>query len=80
MSQTSARKARLSTDHCMGDFTVKEKEQLKALDFIIDPKGSWSLHVQQTAADVRKRLGAIRRVAHLLDNQGIMMAYSLCEI
>ena len=27
------------------------------------------------AADARKRLGAIRRVAHLLDNQGIMMAY-----
>ena len=59
----------------MGGFTVEEKEQLKALGFIIDPKGNWSLHVQQTAADARKRLGAIRRVAHLLDNQGIMMAY-----
>jgi len=46
-----------------------------ALGFIIDPKGNWSLHIQQTAADARKRLGAIRRVAHLLDNQGIMMAY-----
>ena len=59
----------------MGGFTVKEKEQLKALGFHFDPKGNWSLHVQQTAADARKRLGAIRRVAHLLDNQGIMMAY-----
>lgn len=59
----------------MGGFTVEEKEQLKALGFIIDPKGNWSLHVQQTAADARKRLGAIRRVAHLLDNQGIIMAY-----
>ncbi|CAN0098921.1 unnamed protein product [Heterosigma akashiwo] len=59
----------------MGGFTVEEKEQLKALGFIIDPKGNWSLHVQQIAADARKRLGAIRRVAHLLDNQGIMMAY-----
>ena len=59
----------------MGGFTVEEKEQLKALGFIIDPKGNWSLHVQQTAADARRRLGAIRRVAHLLDNQGIMMAY-----
>ena len=60
----------------MGGFTVEEKEQLKALGFIIDPKGNWSLHVQQTAAaDARKRLGAIRRVAYLLDNQGIMMAY-----
>ena len=61
----------------MGGFTVEEKEQLKALEFIIDPKGNWSLHVQQTAADARKRLGwgYIRRVAHLLDNQGIMMAF-----
>ena len=59
----------------MGGFTVEEEEQLKALGFIIHPKGNRSLHVQQTAADARKRLGAIRRVAHLLDIQGIMMAY-----
>ena len=59
----------------MGGFTVEEKEQqLKALGFIIDPKGNWALHVHQTAADA-KRLGAIRRVDHLLDNQDIMMAY-----
>ena len=45
------------------------------MGFIIDPKGNWSLHVQQTAADARKRLGAVRRVAHFLDNQGIIMAY-----
>jgi hypothetical protein len=59
----------------MGGFTVEEKEQLKALGFVVDSKGNWSQHVQAVAGEARKRLGAIRRVAHLLDNQSIMMAY-----
>ena len=51
-----------------------EEEQLKALGFLVDSKGNWSHHVQEIAAEARKKLGAITRVAHLLDNQSIMMA------
>ena len=66
----------------MGGFTVEEKEQAKAVGFIIDPKGNRSLHVQQkTAADARKWLGATRKGGPLAGqpehHDGLQ---SLCEI
>ena len=50
----------------MGGMIVKEKEQLEALGFTIDPRGNWSLHAEAVAKEARKRLGAIRRIAHIL--------------
>ena len=59
----------------MGGVVVEEKEQLEALDFTIDPRVNWSLHAKAEAKEVRKRLGAIRRIAHMLDDRAKMMAY-----
>ncbi|CAM9365878.1 unnamed protein product, partial [Heterosigma akashiwo] len=35
----------------------------------------WSLHAKAVAKEARKRLGAIRRIAHMLDDRAKMMAY-----
>ena len=59
----------------MGGVDVEEKEQLKVLSFTIDPRGNWSLRAKAVAKEARKRLGAIRRIAHMLDDRGKMMAY-----
>ena len=59
----------------MGGVIVEEKEQLEALGFTIDPRGNWSLHAKAVAKEARKRLGAIRRIAHMLDDRAKMMAY-----
>ncbi|CAM9791021.1 unnamed protein product, partial [Heterosigma akashiwo] len=59
----------------MGGVIVEEKEQLEALGFTIDPRGNWSLHAEAVAKEARKRLGAIRRIAHMLDDGAKMMAY-----
>ncbi|CAN0016807.1 unnamed protein product, partial [Heterosigma akashiwo] len=60
----------------MGGVIVEEKEQLEALGFTIDPRGNnWSLHAEAVAKEAWKRLGAIRRIAHMLDDRTKMMAY-----
>ncbi|CAM9353205.1 unnamed protein product, partial [Heterosigma akashiwo] len=59
----------------MGGVIVEEKEQLEALGFTIDPRGNWSLHAEAVAKEAQKRLGAIRRIAHMLDDRAKMMAY-----
>ena len=59
----------------MGGVVVEEKEQLEALGFTIDPRGKWSLLAEAVAKEARKRLGAIRRIAHMLDDRAKMMAY-----
>ena len=41
----------------------------------IDPRGSLSQHIQATASDARKRLGATRRMSHMLDGKSITRAY-----
>ena len=64
-----------SNDVSMGGVIVEEKEQLEALGFTIDPRGNWSLHAKAVAKEARKRLGAIRRIAHMLDDRAKMMVY-----
>jgi len=59
----------------MGGVIVEEKEHVEALGFTIDPRGNWSLHAEAVAKEARKRLGAIRRIAHMLDDRAKMMAY-----
>ena len=59
----------------MGGVIVEEKEQLEVLGFTIDPQGNWSLHAEAVAKKAQKRLGAIRRIAHMLDDRAKMMAY-----
>ncbi|CAM9923839.1 unnamed protein product [Heterosigma akashiwo] len=59
----------------MGGVIVEEKEQLEVLGFTIDPRGNWSLHAEAVAKEARKRLGAIWRIAHMLDDRAKMMAY-----
>ena len=54
---------------------VEEEEKLEALGFSIDPRGNWSLHAEAVAKEARKRLGAIRRITHMLDDRAKMMAY-----
>ena len=52
----------------MGGVIVEKKEQLEeALGFTIDPRGNWSLHAEAVVKETQKRLGAIRRIAHILD-------------
>ena len=61
----------------MGAVIVEEKEQLEALGFTIDPQGNWSLHAEAVAKEARKRLGAIRRIALMLDDRAKkMMVYT----
>ena len=49
----------------MGRVVVEEKEQLEALGFTIDTQRDWSLHAEAVAKEARKRLGAIKRIAHI---------------
>ena len=59
----------------MGRIAVKEKKKMETLGLTIDPRGNWSQHIQAIASDARKRLGAIRRMSHMLDDKSIMRAY-----
>ena len=59
----------------MGRITVKEKKKMEILGLTIDARGNWSRHIQAIASDARKRLGAIRRMSHMLDDKSIMRAY-----
>ena len=52
----------------MGGVIVEEEKQLEALGFTINPRGNWSLHAEAVAKEARKRLGAIRRIAQMLDD------------
>ena len=54
---------------------VEEEKKLEALGFTIDPRGNWSLQAEAVAKEAQKRLGAIRRIAHMLDGRAKMMAY-----
>ena len=58
----------------MGRIAVKEKKEMEILGLTIDARGNWSRHVQAIASDARKRLGAIRRMSHMLDDKIIMRA------
>jgi len=42
---------------------------------LIRKQVNWSLHAKAVAKEARKRLGAIRRIAHMLDDRAKMMAY-----
>ena len=59
----------------MGDVMLEEEESLKVLGFIVDKRGNWAAHTTTVAAEARKRLGAIERIKHYLDDQGIITAY-----
>jgi hypothetical protein len=59
----------------MGGHEVKEVEELEALGFIIDKKGNWAKFAEATASAARQRLGALRRLSPLLDDDSITMAY-----
>jgi hypothetical protein len=59
----------------MGRIAVKEKKEMEILGLTIDARGNWSRHIQAIASDARKRLGAIRRMSHMLDDKSIMRAY-----
>ena len=45
------------------------------MGFAIDLQDKWSLHAKAVAKESQKRLGAIRRIAHMLDDRAKMMAY-----
>jgi len=55
----------------------RKKKKLEALGFTIDRRGNWSLHAEAVAKEARrKRLGgAIKRIAHMLDDRAKKMAY-----
>ena len=59
----------------MGRIAVKEKKEMEILGLTIDARGNWSQHIQATASDACKRLGAIRRVSYMLDDKSIMRVY-----
>ena len=46
---------------------------LEILGFLIDNKGNWSKFAEATASVARQRLGALRRLAPLLDDDCITM-------
>ena len=53
------------------------------LGFTIDPRFNWSLHAKVVDKEARERLGAIRRIAHMVDDCAKkMMAYKegFCKI
>ena len=58
----------------MGRITVKEKKKVEILGLTIDPRENWSQHIQAIASDAHRRLGAIRRMSHMLDEKSIMRA------
>jgi len=59
----------------MGGFTVEEKEVLKVLGFLVDNKGNWGKHVEQTAKEARQRLGAIKRIRQYLNDTSSVRMY-----
>jgi hypothetical protein len=59
----------------MGGHEVKEQEVLEILGFLVDNKGNWSKFAEATASAARQRLGALRRLAPLLDDDCINMVY-----
>ncbi|CAN0082365.1 unnamed protein product, partial [Heterosigma akashiwo] len=59
----------------MGRIAVNEKKEMEILGLTIDTRGNWSRHIQAIASDARKRLGAIRRMSHMLVDKSIMRAY-----
>ena len=59
----------------MGGHEVKEQEVLEILGFLVDNKGNWSNFAEATASAARQRLGALRRLAPLLDDDCINMVY-----
>ena len=48
---------------------------MEILGLTLDARGNWSRHIQAIASDARKRLGAIRRMSHMLNDKSIMRAY-----
>ena len=48
---------------------------MEILGLTIDPRGNWSQYIQAVASDARKRLEAIGRMSHMLDDKSIMRAY-----
>ena len=48
---------------------------LEILGFLVDNKGNWSKFAEATASAARQRLGALRRLAPLLDDDCINMVY-----
>ena len=56
------------SDITMGNSLVKEKEMLEVLGFHIDNKGNWGKHLESTAREAKKRLGAIKRIKQYLDD------------
>ena len=59
----------------MGGHEVKEQEVLEIMGFLIDNKGNCSKFAEATASGARQRLGALRRLACLLDDDCITMVY-----
>ena len=63
------------SDISMGNSIVKEKEILEVLGFQIDNKGNWGKHVETTAKEAKKRLGAIKRIKQYLDDKSYIRMY-----
>ena len=58
----------------VGLYVLTTIREMEAMGFTIDPRGNWSLYAEAVAKEARKRLGAIRRIAHnMLDDRAKMM-------
>eukprot|EP00639_Heterosigma_akashiwo_P029693 CAMPEP_0194664484 /NCGR_PEP_ID=MMETSP0295-20121207/1494_1 /TAXON_ID=39354 /ORGANISM="Heterosigma akashiwo, Strain CCMP2393" /LENGTH=82 /DNA_ID=CAMNT_0039546245 /DNA_START=764 /DNA_END=1009 /DNA_ORIENTATION=+ len=57
----------------MRGVVVLEKKKVEAQGFAIDSQGSWSLHAEPVAKEAWGRLGAISRIAHMLDDDNTKM-------
>ena len=80
-SNTKKRKntEKLHPPLCMERIAVKEKKEMEILGLTIDAnRGNWSRHIQAIASDARKRLGAIRRMSHMLDDEHHEGLQSFC--
>ena len=59
----------------MDGTTIKEEKAIKVLGFIIDQKGTWEKQINSAVSDTRSRVGALARIKHYFDDQGLIIAY-----
>ena len=54
---------------------IAKRKTLKILGYMIDSKGLWSAHIEQTVKEACQKLGAINRVKQYLKDDEVYTAY-----
>ena len=64
------------TGICFDGFEIPLRPQIKLVGFTVDSKLRWGPMIDGLAKKARARIGALRRIAHLLDSQSMKLMYT----